>query len=165
MRFRPYGFHHAQANSQVAPLVVVRVATQEGERVYCSVGMTDAEIWNVPPVTGDLVVISIEPRVLSYGAMRETGSILPTIALRGKRSREVGSVEVALRNDDDHFGRLLARSGAATVGQANLFLAQQITIAIGFRGLSPQEFMLRFRGVIQEQLLTREQFTLRAETA
>ena len=165
MRNRPYGFHAAQTTGQRAALVVIRVETQEGDRVYCSEGMTDTELWNVPPVSGDRIVISIEPRVLSYGVMRDTGSILPTIALRGKRAREVGSAEVVLRNDDDHFGMLLAQSGGSAVGQSNVFLAQQLRIAIGFRGLSPAEFLTRFRGVIQEQLLTKEQFTLRAETA
>ena len=114
-----------------------------------------------PPIP----VISIEPRVISFGNMRDTGSILPTIAVRGRRVREAGNMEVTLRNDDDHFGKLLAQQGGSGAGQSFIFLAATLSVLIGFRGLKRAECMTRFRGIIQEQVLTRETFLLRAETA
>lgn len=171
MRPRTLDFATAQTDAARAPLVVVTVTTPSGVRVYCSIGMTDTEVWSESAAKADgtiiadggtlagaqfLPVISIEPRILSYGAMRDTGSILPTIALRGRRTREAGNVEVTLRNDDDHFGKALAQ---------DVFLSAKLAIAVGFRGMRRDQFITRFQGVIQEHVLTREQLTLRAETA
>lgn len=171
MRPRTLDFATAQGDGLRAPLVVATVTTPAGVRVYCASGMTDLEVWSEPTARADgtiqadggtiagaqsLPVISVEARVINYGAMRDTGSILPTIALRGRRSREAGNVEVTLRNDDDHFGKVLAQ---------DVFVSSKLAIAVGFRGLRRDQFITRFQGVIQEQLLTRETFVLRAETA
>lgn len=168
---RSLDFALAQTDPTRAPLVVVTITTADGVRVYCADGLSDTEVWSEPVVTADgsvladgseyaglqaTPVLAIEPRVLSYGNLRDTGSILPTIAMRGQRSREVGGVEIRLRNDDDHFGKLLAQ---------DTLLSGALDVTVGFRGLRRDKFLTRFRGVIQEHVLTEEEFRVRAETA
>ena len=141
MRPRELAFALAQADTQRAPLMIATVQTTAGVRLFTAVGLTDAEIattggtkldgtWTLGGTVtfGSFLspIIANESRVLSFGQMRDTGSILPTVNIRGQRSREVGSVEVLLRNDDDYFGRLLAQ---------DTILSATIEIAVGFRGL------------------------------
>lgn len=171
MRPRSLNFATAQADPRSVPLIVVAVTTAAGVRVFCASGMTDDEVWAELGALADgtyvadgsltagaqlLPVIAIQPIVLSYGAMRDTGSILPTILLRGQRAREVGNMEIALRNDDDTCGKMLSQ---------DLLLGGTLTVATGFRGLRRDQFVTRFAGVVQEILLTKEQLTIRAETA
>jgi hypothetical protein len=171
MRAREIEFVSAQADAGRATLAVVTVTTPAGVRIYCSVGVTDTEIWSESGAKADgailadgttqagvqiYPVISAEPRVVQYGTVRDSGSILPTISLRGRRSREVGNMQVTLRNDDDHFGLVLAQ---------DVLLSAKLSVAVGYRGLRRDKFITRFEGVIQEHILTRDQLILRAETA
>lgn len=171
MRPRDILFVQAQTDPLRAPLAVVTIWTAAGARIFCSGSMTDAEISAVGGVIADgstladgsllaggqlFPVIAIEARVISYGVARDTGSILPTISLRGRRTREPGNMQIALRNDDDYFGRLLAQE---------TLLSAKMDLTIGYRGLLRSKFLTRFQGVIQENILTREQLMLRGETA
>lgn len=171
MRPRSLAFAVAQADPRRAALIVVSITTASGVRVFCASGMTDDELWSELGAMADgtyqadgeikagaqlLPVIAIQPIILSYGAMRDYGSILPTVALRGRRAREVGNVEITLRNDEDQCGRMLADDA---------LLGGTLALATGFRGLRRDEFVTRFDGVIQELILTKEQLMIRAETA
>lgn len=171
MRPRTIEFTVAQANPLWAPLVVINLTTPAGVRVYCATGVTDDELWAARDNLLDgswtfdgsrkfgaqlMPVISVEPRVISYGVIRDTGSILPTIAVRGQRAREVGSMEITLDNADDHFGKVLAQ---------DTLLSAELQVALGYRGVRRDRWLTRFRGVVQELRLTRDMLSLRAETA
>jgi hypothetical protein len=172
VRPRDAAFVLAQTDGLRAPLVLVTLTTPAGIRVFTSGGLSDAELavsvgsnkldgtWaldgthtfgsEITPLIGS------EIRVLQFGQMRDTGSILPTINIRGRRGREAGNAEVVLRNDDDYFGKLLA---------VDTILSAGIEVTVGYRGIPRDKFISRFKGVVQEHVLTREQFTLRAESA
>jgi hypothetical protein len=172
VRPREWAFVQAQDDGLRAPLVIVTLETPAGIRIFTSSGLTDSELsagsggnkldgtWKFDgshTFGSDITpLIGAEPRVLSHGQMRDTGSILPTVALRGRRGREAGSVEVTLRNDDDYFGKLLAQ---------DTVLSASLSVAVGYRGIPRDKFITRFEGTIQEHVLTREQLTLRAESA
>ena len=171
MRPRTLEFLQAQADPGRAPLAVVSIWTAYGCRVYSSVGLTDAELWTELANRLDgswifdgsrtfgaqlLPVIAREARVLSFGILREEAGVLPVVGLQGDRVRTVTVGEIRLRNDDDHFGKLLAQE---------TLVSSRLTYAIGYRDLRRDAWLTRFQGIIQGHELTREECLVRAEAA
>jgi hypothetical protein len=171
MRSRSVAFAEYQRDPQRAALVVCVIWTAAGARAYSAVGLTDTELWTGPGTLADggaladgsmyagadlFPTLAREPRVLRYGVIREDGSFLPPLGPSDLRGRRISGVEVALRNDDDHFGRALA---------FETFLSARLNLTLGFRGLRRDQFVERFQGIIESHDLTRETFTVRAEAA
>jgi hypothetical protein len=170
MRARHPEFVQALAAGRRAPLVLVVVWTAQGARIYTRAHVPDAELWTEASYrvdgtrtwdgswtlgAGFLPVIGREARLLELTPLREEVGPLPIIGAAGDRVRRVAGVEVSLRNDDDHFGKLLA---------GDSFLSARLTVVVGVEGLRRDRFVPRFQGVVHSQRLA-ERCTLWAEAA
>jgi hypothetical protein len=171
MRARVIEFSAAQADRTRAPLVSAAIWTPAGVRIYTSVGMTDQEIWILAAGLFDgswtlggsqllgaqfLPVIAREARVLSFGTVSEEAAVAATLGMSVGSLNYQGDATLTCRNDDDHFGKALAK---------DTFLSAKLNYVIGWRGLRRDLTMRRFQGTIRSITLSREQCVLQAQSA